>query len=237
MPTNRLVLKNPTLKPLALLSALAVTNLLGFTTASADNLLANPGFEVWETRLPSTQTTFDKANVEEGSALSPENWAISQAIRPGDSQSRERATFTQDADVKHEGNFSLKITIPEGGGEIIVGNRSKSTWHPMPFAIDQGKSYKLQGWVRTENIQASTEKNGSASIRLADNEKSFFAQETQRRSKRVKLPDLFGATEWTPFELRFDAQADDNWCYITIEFPEEIQGTVWIDDLSLTEEN
>ena len=224
-----------TVKPIVILTALAAA-LLFPSTGRAENLLPNPGFELWETRLPSTQSTFDKANVDEASALSPENWAIGQESRPGDSPDRTRASFSQDTETFHEGTSSLKITIPDAGGKVVIGNRSKSTWHPAPFPIEPGKSYTLRGWIRTQDIQASTDPHGTSSVRLADNEKSFFSGNTQRRSKRDKLPDLFQATDWTPFELHFTASPDDTWCYITIDLPAEIQGTVWIDDLTLTPE-
>lgn len=235
MPTDHLITSTHlTVKPIVLLVALATVSLL--PTLHAADLLPNPGFELWETRLPGTQTTFDKANITEASAQSPENWAVSQEIRPGDSPDRTRASFSQDTDTFHEGTSSLKITIPDAGGEIVIGQRSKATWHPMPFPIEPGKSYTLRGWIRTQDLQASTDPRGTASVRLADNEKSFFAANTTRRSKRAKLPDLFQATDWTPFELHFDASPDDTWCYITIDLPAEIQGTVWIDDLTLTPE-
>ena len=215
---------------------ITATGLLSLSAVYAEGL-PDPGFELWGARKPSTQMTFEKAHVEEGDGLSLTQWAVRQTFPEGDGADQPKAVFTRDDTIRHEGASSLRITIPKPGGEVSLSNRAEATWHPMPFPIAPNRNYTLRGWIRTENLQIGGTKPGSVAIRMADNQKTFFSQGTERHSKRAKLPALTETGDWTPFEVRFQTGATDEWAHITLELPAEVQGTVWIDDLSLTEGN
>lgn len=199
------------------------------------SILPNPNFESWEDLPPASQLTFERANVNADSERVPDGWIIFQVRTPEEAENRVKTTLSQDSEIKHSGSSSLKITISEPGGVIGITNRSGGVWNPVPLALTPGKSYVLRGWIRSEGVQSPSGKPAGVSLRLADNEKSFFSQETKRRFLQAKLPPLEEATEWTPFEVAFETEPNEAWGQSSIELPAGIQGTVWLDDLSLTE--
>jgi len=170
-----------------------------------------------------TPTLLTNGGFEPQSELqkSPADWYATEVPR-----TKEYVTFEWDDQVVHSGKRSVSIAIDEShpDGQVIAYN-----WTKTVPGCQEGKSYELSGWVRTENM------TGPAWIvaqcwNEAKNEMLGFAT-TQ------KDYPITGTSDWTQVGTVFTVPAGTAEVRIRagVAAPENNGGRAWFDDLSVRE--
>ncbi|MBN1938593.1 MAG: carbohydrate binding domain-containing protein [Candidatus Aminicenantes bacterium] len=119
-----------------------------------------------------------------------------------------RAAFAVDENVFHSGSRSLRISSTDGADAYLQ----------VDVAVRPFASYRLSGWVKTEDVKPGTGRGALFNIHGMD----------------VLTPAVSGTQDWTRVEIVFETGANDGvsvnclfggWGRAT--------GTAWFDDLSL----
>lgn len=141
---------------------------------------------------------------------SPFDWQITQV---GSVQA------ARDSEVSHSGRWSLRLRF--------VGGVNLSYRHVSQLAFVTPARLRFRGFVKTEDL---TTDQGIA-FRLCDHESPSRLD--------VRTPQALGTSGWQPLETEFTVPAGTRLLRIEItrnpsqKFDNEIQGTVWIDDINL----
>ena len=141
-------------------------------------------------------------------------------------ETRQYTAFDWDSHIFHSGSHSLSIAIAlsHPANQEIAYN-----WTRAVPGFQEGKSYELSGWVRTEKVK------GTAWIVVqcwndARNEMLGFA--TTQRDYPVS-----GTSDWTKVRTAFTVPEGTAAVRICagIAVPENIGGKVWFDDIDIRE--
>jgi tetratricopeptide (TPR) repeat protein len=125
-----------------------------------------------------------------------------------------------DPTTKHSGNQSLRLGFD--------GKRNVNFSDICHFAeVQPGTTYRLSGWIRTQTLTT----NQGIRFRLLWRENSQIVS--------LDTPDVHGTQPWTKIEMPWTPGKDVNEVRVCIsrnpadEFNIRIQGTAWVDDVSL----
>lgn len=168
----------------------------GQASATA-NLLVNPGFE---------QTA---ANSAWTGGIAAADWT--RYVFSG------TPAFAVDSSVAHTGGKSVKIE---------AGYTARGTIFQQINSVVKGKTYKISGWMKTENV------SNKALVR-------FQIGRTSGGNVLVNMAEAKGTTDWTYFEQKTtipDNATTPSWLKIEA-FLENSTGKVWFDDFEVQEWN
>lgn len=126
-----------------------------------------------------------------------------------------------DAEVAHSGKRSMRIDF--GGGE------NADFYHLFQYVpVEPGKKYHLSGWVRTNAI-------------TTDSGIRFLLEDPDSHGTVGFLtPGITGTTPWTRVEADIDTGPKSQVLKLQVrrvqsrQFDNRIEGTAWVDDVSLT---
>jgi hypothetical protein len=182
-------------RALIALAALALAPLVALA-APVPVPLVNPGFE----------------SKNPGEMGNPEGWV---AVQHAGAESYD---FALDSGQKRSGEQSMRIKKigPEPYGTIS---------QVLPGAPFAGKTVRLTGWIRTEDVPASGRLTGGALVLMALRGSSFVAHEHMRHSRAR------GTSDWTKYSIVLKVPPTANRLELgaTLEGP----GTIWVDDFEL----
>jgi tetratricopeptide (TPR) repeat protein len=122
-----------------------------------------------------------------------------------------------DSREKHSGSRSLKLGF---GGKHNVNLQNTCTI----AVVEPGKTYLLSGWIQTDKLSS----DHGVGLRIS-----------APGSDLVKTRDIRGSTPWTLVEAKWTAGSDAHLAQICIsrdpseQMEDRIQGTAWVDDVSL----
>ncbi len=129
-----------------------------------------------------------------------------------------------DSEVGHSDTSSVKITNT---------TKTVSAWYTagvlgFPYSFDDmvGKTYKLSGWVKTENV------SGEAFIAVDQN------NNTVPKDNSIKSQAVTGTTDWTYLEVEFVSKQTKDASGNSISIDNYMlaldgTGTVWFDDVKI----
>ena len=152
------------------------------------NLITNPGFE-------------NDSNQDD----IPDNWGVFQW---GD---RKVMAVTRDPEVKHNGNYSVKLSTPE----VIRGQIAQNV------PVEGGKTYDFSVWAKSKDFQGKGE-CGAILFRYSS------------QQKFIDLPVLRGTRNWMVFSKRLTMPENADSMNIMLSIY-HAKGTVWFDEVSLVE--
>ncbi|WP_313128323.1 carbohydrate binding domain-containing protein [Anaerocolumna sp.] len=126
-------------------------------------------------------------------------------------------TVTMDSTTYHEGSKALKISSSDPTGK----------WPVIQYGVPVtgGKTYKLSGWIKTEDI------TNTVYYRIY-----FTSGGKEISGSLIDFGKLTGTNEWTYVEKTFTVVAGANGCNIYNYFLNNT-GTAWFDGLVLEETN
>lgn len=126
----------------------------------------------------------------------------------------------RDDSEKHSGNRALRLSFSGQGNP----NYADACHYAIP---QPGVTYRLSAWVRTQALTS----NEGIRLRLTSFEKAGH--------KLVETTDVRGTEPWTNLSILWTAPPDTKLAQVCIarhsaDIDADIQGTAWVDDVSLT---
>jgi hypothetical protein len=138
------------------------------------------------------------------------DWRIRQA---------DKVEVSRDSTVSHQGHWSLRIRF--------AGNENLAFDHVAQRAVVKPGRYRFEAWLRTEGITTDQ----GIGFRI------FDAESPARLD--VRTEPVVGTTDWSKEEKSFRVPPQTRLIEIQVirraswKFDNKINGTAWIDDLSL----
>jgi len=132
--------------------------------------------------------------------------------------------FSIDAQEKHSGNRSLRLTFD---GKSIVSSTDICHYVPVPPST----SYRFSAWLKTRAV--TTDQGVRFQLR------SLGTQDTSV----VVTPELHGSEPWTHIEIPWSSGKDVQEvqvCLVRVlsdQLENKIKGTTWVDDVALVPES
>jgi hypothetical protein len=131
--------------------------------------------------------------------------------------------FSIDAQEKHSGNHSLRLTFD---GKSIV--TSTDICHYVP--VQPSTSYYFSGWVKTRAI--TTDQGVRFQLRSLGTQDAPLAV----------TPEVHGSEPWTHVEIPWSSGKDVQEVQVCLvrllsdQLENKIKGTTWVDDIALVPE-
>ena len=130
-----------------------------------------------------------------------------------------RGSVTTDDSVLHDNRASLR-TEPSPGSVSAIARSSA-------IRLKVGQTYKISGWVRTENLSATDlDRSPIASGAALTMESMPFD---------VHSPSVGGTHDWTRLSLQFVATQPEDHILITAGAGGELQGKAWFEGVTIDE--
>ena len=217
----------PQLSAAALLAVIAFTFLLARADdqGAPPNLLPNPGFETWTEWTPPTNPNDPKPTVVEGRVPAGCQYEIEAYETKQDPKFPITVTFARDGDIKHGGDYSVKIT--NASFTDIGGIMSPQ------IAVYPNTTYRLKFWYRGDNIVPNPKPGDGLGVVFWFNE-GGAPDYYSNLIINAHAPDRkTGTFEWEPFETTFTT-AKTTAKLVVVAQLRRATGTVWFDDFSLT---
>jgi hypothetical protein len=158
------------------------------------------------------------------SSSAPYGWdrndALAYSLAPG-----QRADMTRDASIRHSGRYS---------GRISYHGDSNGLDFSQTVRLVAGHRYRFSAWIKTKNVTVChpCSYGQSPPGRTAEYELSFYSN-TGTAPPAPALPTHTGTSGWVHDKVQFVAPAGVT--SLGINATLRGQGTVWFDDVSLTD--
>ena len=208
-----------TLLPLSLLTATLLLPSLGRgqEVDSPDNIIKNGGFEEW--RIVEEKELAERRGREFQFPVLEENLAPDH-FNPvcelaGDPPS---VTVVRDAQEKHSGEYSVKITNADGA--------QKGSVYTKEMPIQPNTKYKFSVWYKMADVDG----NGVCFWVSHGPKQDFWSA---RKVSHHQPPEVKGSSEWVQYEFEFDTLADSENAVFCLQLQNAL-GTVWFDDFTIT---
>lgn len=131
-----------------------------------------------------------------------------------------------------------QVSVVNNGSHL--GSRSVEIKHqtaartavaPQPITpVSPGLSYTVQAWLKTQDVEPADAGKG-VYIRT-----QFCAANGTKLKDGPTIPFVKGTTDWTLYEMKIEVPHDPQIARLKVEILLETgTGTVWVDDVSLTE--
>jgi len=187
------------------------------------NLIPNPGFERWTEWDPPTNPTDPKPTVLGGRAPEGDFFSIEAYETKSTPGFPITVTYARDEDVKHGGDYSVKITnaTPTDIGGLNVA----------PIAVYPNTTYKVKFWYRGDSIVPRPGDGAGVMFWINEGGATDFSQNLLIVAH---APDQkTGTFDWQPFEVTFTTAKTTGKVQICAQI-RRATGSVWFDDFSMS---
>jgi hypothetical protein len=192
-------------------------------SSAPPNLVPNPGFERWTEWTPPVNPTDPKPTVVGGRVPEGDNYEIEAYETKTTPNFPITVTYVRDEEVKHGGDYSLKITnaSPTDIGGVVTAQ----------IPVYPNTTYKVKFWYKGDSI-VPREGDGAGAI--------FWINEGSAADFNQNLiisghgPDQkTGTFDWVPYEVTFTTAKTTGKVQLVAQI-RRATGSIWFDDFSMS---
>jgi len=186
------------------------------------NLVPNPGFERW-TEWDPVSPTDPKPTVVGGRVPEGYSYEIEAYETKSTPNFPITVTYVRDEDVKHGGDYSLKITnaTPTDIGGLVTPQ----------IAVYPNTTYKVKFWYKGDSIVPRPGDGAGAVFWINEGGATDFSQNL---IITCHPPDQkTGTFDWVPYEATFTTAKTTGKVQIVAQL-RRATGSAWFDDFSMT---
>lgn len=199
------------------------------SSQAQDNVLPNAGFEDWAQTSSISENAFRLDHRE-----APAYWLANMPLNATPSSDEMRPLLIRDEAIKHGGEFSARVEIPDPTvlGSLAIRPEASKVWAPAPVQIEPGKNYIVRGWLRGEGVSSNEKGEIIVMDVIVGGADDFFGGANNNRNITHKVEWQDGA-DWFPFEFEFQSKDSEVSLFFSISF--RGSGKFWIDDLEIVQ--
>lgn len=197
---------------------------LRLSTSSTDCLVANGGFEEWQSGAPAGKAGAVPTIV---GGMAPAQWDLRLEVP----ETRENPSFptgsavAQDTSIKHSGKASLRIDNARTTDVAAVSS-------PI-FDVLPGRSYTIKIWYKGEDIIPNPEDGQGVALIIAQGgEDIAHVNKTNLVTPQLRT----GTFDWRLLEIRLKTSQTATKAAVTLQL-RRAKGSAWFDDLAIAPTN
>jgi hypothetical protein len=187
------------------------------------NLVPNPGFERWANWTRPSDPPQPKPTVIGGRVPVSDSYSVEAYELRTNPAFPITVTIDRDGDVKHGGDYSLKIT---NATATDIGGVATA-----PIVVTPNTTYKVTFWYRGQDIVPNPGDGAGVMFWINEGSVSDF-NANLIITAHPPVPKT-GAFEWRPFEVTFTTAATTGQVMLAAQL-RRATGTAWFDDFSMT---
>ena len=187
------------------------------------NLVPNPGFERWVNWDKPKDPAQPRPTVLEGRAPEGDSYEVEAYETKANPAFPITVTMGRDGDVKHGGDYSMKIvnaTLTDIGGVVTP-----------QIAVYPSTTYKVTFWYRGQDIVPNA--GDGAGVVFWVNEGGAADFNTNLIITAHTPSTKTGTFDWQSFDVTFTTAATTGKVMLVAQL-RRATGTAWFDDLSMT---
>ncbi|MFH1852350.1 MAG: T9SS type A sorting domain-containing protein [Candidatus Neomarinimicrobiota bacterium] len=147
-------------------------------------------------------------------------------------------TYVTDADA-HSGDYSVVMYQDEDLGT----DQSELVYYSQPYAIEGGEWYKIGVWVKTEKVPdigtgeftlpSAENIDGGINLCFFTHGQGYETSWSDMGDRFVYINQLDSTTDWTHYEVAYQAADDAYGISVRARFNNWVTGTAYFDDFSV----